>query len=141
MWETGRSKEEGSTLLEMLTVLAIVGVVSALVFPQLGRASRRAQLYRDRSVLLADLRRARADAARGGHSVTVEILAGGEAYQPGRGPVRRLEHERLSGEPESIAFFPDGSARGAEWVLTGPTGSLAAFVEPGVGSVTGSAPP
>jgi prepilin-type N-terminal cleavage/methylation domain-containing protein len=135
MWGTGRSKERGATLLEMMTALAIVGLVSALVFPQLGQASRRAQLARDRSVMVADLRRARADAARTGHSIKLEIADDGTGYDLAGRRIRTFQDERLSGEPPAVAFFPDGSSGGADWILTGRTGRLAAIVEPGAGLV------
>jgi type II secretory pathway pseudopilin PulG len=118
-----------------MTALAIVGLVSALVFPQLGRASRRAQLSRDRSVMVADLRRARAEAARAGHSVTLEITADGTGYDSDGQRVRTFQDERVSGEPAAVAFFADGSSAGADWILTGRTGRLAAVVEPGAGLV------
>lgn len=136
MWGTGRSRERGATLLEMMAALAIVGLVSALVFPQLGRASHRAQLARDRSLMVADLRRARAEAARAGRSVKLEIVAGGTGYESAGRRIRSFQDERLSGEPEDVVFFPDGSSNGADWVLAGRTGRLAASVEPGTGSVT-----
>lgn len=136
MWGTGRSRERGATLLEMMAALAIVGVVSALVFPELGRAARRAQLSRDRAIMVADLRRARAEAARTGHSVKLEIVADGTGYESAGRRIRSFQDERLSGEPQAVAFFPDGSSNGADWVLVGRTGRLTAAVEPGVGFVT-----
>jgi prepilin-type N-terminal cleavage/methylation domain-containing protein len=136
MWGTGRSRERGATLLEMMAALAIVGVVSALVFPQLGRAARRAQLSRDRAIMVADLRGARAEAARTGRSVKLEIASDGTGYEKGGRRIRDFAGERLFGEPEAVVFFPDGSSDGADWILAGRTGRLAAAVEPGVGSVT-----
>jgi type II secretory pathway pseudopilin PulG len=123
----------------MMTVLAILGVVSGLVFPQLGRASRRAQLWRDRSVMVSDLRRARAQAARTGHSVKLEIAADGSGYESAGKRIRSFEGEHLYGDPDAVVFFPDGSSGGAQWVLAGRTGHLAAIVEPGLGSVTAKA--
>jgi type II secretory pathway pseudopilin PulG len=120
----------------MMAVLAILGMVSALVFPQLGRAAQRAQLWRDRSLMIADLRRARAAAARTGHSVKLEIVADGGGYESAGRRVRSFVGERIVGEPPAVAFFPDGSSDGADWVLGGRTGRLAAVVEPGSGSVT-----
>ncbi|HEY2050864.1 MAG TPA: hypothetical protein VGH03_16110 [Caulobacteraceae bacterium] len=85
--------------------------------------------------MVADLRRARAEAARTGHSVKVEISADGTGYDAAGQRIRTFRDEHLSGEPPAVAFFPDGSSDGADWVLTGPTGRLAAIVEPGVGLV------
>jgi prepilin-type N-terminal cleavage/methylation domain-containing protein len=135
MWGTGKSQERGATLLEMMAALAIVGVVSMLVFPELGRASRRAELSRDRSLMVADLRRARADAARTGHSVKLEIVTDGTGYESAGWRIRSFQDERLSGDPQAVAFFPDGSSNGADWILAGRTGRLAASVEPGTGLV------
>lgn len=137
MWGTGRPAERGATLLEMMAALAVVGLISMLVFPELGRAAQRAQLSRDRSVMVADLRRARADAARMGHSVKLEIASDGTGYESAGRRIRSFRDERLSGDPPTVAFFPDGSSNGADWILAGRTGRLAAIVEPGTGSVIG----
>jgi prepilin-type N-terminal cleavage/methylation domain-containing protein len=135
MWGTGRAGQSGSTLIEMLAVVAILGLVTMLIFPQLDRATRRAQLWRDRAVMLADLRGARAQAARGGRSVSFEISADGRGYESGGRRIRTFEGERLDGEPSAVAFFPDGSSNGARWVLAAPVGRLAVIVEPETGLV------
>ncbi|MGE5416838.1 MAG: Tfp pilus assembly protein FimT/FimU [Acidobacteriota bacterium] len=54
-----KSQDLGYTLVELLSVLAIVGILSVLVFPMYRSASSRLELRRDADILAVELRQAR----------------------------------------------------------------------------------
>jgi general secretion pathway protein H len=135
MSATGRAGDAGSTLIEMLVVVAILGAITVLTWPQLAGVSRRAALSRDRGILISDLRWARAQAARTGRSVSLQISPDARGYDMADVQLRRFARERLDGAPGVLTFLPDGSSEGGRWRLVGDGGSLAAVVEPGVGLV------
>jgi general secretion pathway protein G len=101
-----RSAEHGFTLIEMLVVLAILGLVAAVAAQNIGR--RPAGLIREEGEAKLDLAldRARRDAARTGTAQSVD-------------PAALIPGASLSGDlparvsrPGLILVYPDGSSNG-----------------------------
>lgn len=95
----------GFTLIEMLVVLAILGLISGLTFPAVERAVTQQRFRLAAGAVEAALRSGRASAiARGERTAFAapELDAGA----------------RLALPAEGLVFFPDGSASGGAVTLT-----------------------
>lgn len=75
----------GFTLLELLIVIAIIGIIAAIFYVNLSRAMRAAELRQAATQVATDLRRARSSAQRGGKSVDISLPLPGttDQYQIG----------------------------------------------------------
>lgn len=112
----------GFTLLEMLVVLAVLGLISALAFPAAERAQLGQRFEGDAATLEARLHAARAAAIA---SSAPRVL------EPGK-----LDGgSRVETPGESIVFYPDGSARGGALVLSAGRRSRRYTIDPGSGEV------
>lgn len=107
MSATGNS-ESGVTLLEALVVIAIMGMIAAIVAPNIGASLDLLSLRQSASVLQADLRVARATAMRTGSRVTVTPLAGGRGYD-WIGGTKRLPANISLKMSAPVSFLSDGS--------------------------------
>jgi prepilin-type N-terminal cleavage/methylation domain-containing protein len=106
MSATGRSDARGFTLIEMLVVLAVMGLVSGIAFPAVERSIAHMQFRLAAADIEAGLRAARAAAIAGGAPVAyVAASPGGNA-----------EVELPRG---GLEFYPDGSASGGTVSVTG----------------------
>lgn len=139
MSATGSRADAGATLIEMLVVVGILGLVTALVFPAWTGPLRRVQLYEARAALVAHLRTARADSVRGGGPVTLELADDGQSYGWEQSRAVLPSGVGIDGQPRSITFFADGSSSGGALKVTGRGRSLAVEVDPASGLV--EAPP
>jgi len=134
-WGTGSRRDGGFTLVEMLAVLAITAVVSAVAFPAIEVAEKTVALQQTQALLEADLRIARGRALATGAPTRIAIGQAGGVYGWQGGPVRRLpDGMRLqASDGGSPAFFPDGSARAGILALsTGGARKLTGVSETGV---------
>lgn len=119
--------QAGFTLLELLAVLALAGMLMALVPPLLGKGSDRARLDHDRRAILDSLRQARSDAIVSGRTVAFRVDPAHRLYGVGKTD-RPLEDgveltvEAPLAHPGEIHFFADGSASGGLVELTNPAG-------------------
>ncbi len=117
-WAIGMRAERGLTLLELLVVLAILGLVSGLAATAYGgRAAQQQERWASELGLM--LRAARQEAMGAGH--VVHIALGGDAVtaQPSRRPLvlrtgsavhLRWVPGSLDGRRAALMFYPDGSA-------------------------------
>lgn len=125
------------SLLEALVALSIVGLIGTLAYPRLEQASQAAVLRQAATVLVQDLRRARAQAVRSGSVMAVAAAAGGRGYLLPDHSLRPLPEGVSLGQGTAVAairFFPDGAASGGGMVVVSHNRALAVAVD----SVTGS---
>ncbi|MFQ5955240.1 MAG: GspH/FimT family protein [Kiloniellales bacterium] len=122
----------GFTLLELLVVLAVLGLVYALALPSLSGVLAGPRLDREARQLVSALREARSNAIVGGREVafTVDAAAGAWRYGDRRGLVNRRLSLSLQTPPggvggaerPAIRFFSDGGSTGGHLTLKGEAG-------------------
>lgn len=126
------------SLLEALVALSIVGLIGTLAYPRLEQASQAAVLRQAATILVQDLRRARAQAVRSGAAMAVAPAAGGRGYLLPDHSLRPLP-EGVSLGPATAAaairFFPDGAASGGRLVVASNNRALAVAVDSATGAV------
>ena len=130
MSATGSRADAGATLLEMLVVLGILGLVTALVFPSVIHPLQRMTQLQARAALAANLRLARADAARLGHAVTFDLAQDGRSYGWDDATVTLPATLSVEGETRSVRFFADGSSSGGRFWIRGSDRALGVLVDP-----------
>lgn len=118
------SREEGFTLLELLVVLTVVGLLTAIAAPRLSLGTD-ARFSADVQALASDLRALSASARRGGEATRLKQVEGGYLLEPS-GRERKVK-AALAFEPaaasllppsrEEVTFFTDGSATDGELVM------------------------
>lgn len=102
----------GFTLLEMLVVIAIMGLIGGLAFPALDRAAK-AQAFRTATLQIEmAVRQAQADAIRAHRTATVAPFTTNDprmAVALARGP---LATDLKIEQPNALRFYRDGTSSG-----------------------------
>jgi len=127
---------EGFTLIEMLVVLAIVGLTSALAYPELDRMMGSLRLKHTRADIIGALAAARAEALSTGIPVAMKIGSSGTDYILGNAPPQAIDQGlNLTGDPKQIRFFPDGSTSGGTLRIASSLRSATIFISRETGAL------
>jgi general secretion pathway protein H len=125
---TGETGDAGGfTLMELLVVLAILGLALVLAMPTLGRVLPGLELRTEARDVASALREARARAISRNEEVTIIVNRERGTLQLGGKPVVQLSptigipaletsHSSRAGDNE-IRFFPDGTSTGGRLTL------------------------
>jgi general secretion pathway protein H len=119
----------GFTLLELLLVLAILGLVAALTLPSLRRQPDKLRLEAATGTLVSALRFSRAQAIARNADVVVTMHTDRRILESSTGSAIQLDQdisvemifaasERRRGAAGAIRFFPDGTSSGGDILLT-----------------------
>jgi|SoiMethySBSTD1v2_1073268.scaffolds.fasta_scaffold1553394_2 general secretion pathway protein H len=119
----------GFTLLEVLMVLAIIGLVAAFTLPALRRPPDKLRLEAATHTLVSALRFSRVQAIARNEDVIVTLHAERRILESSTGPALQLDQEisvemifaaseRRRNGAGAIRFYPDGTSSGADIVLT-----------------------
>jgi len=119
----------GVTLLEMLVVLAIMGLIAALVLPTFGSGVSTSELRASARQIAAGLRAARSEAVSQRRETFLLIDLAGRRFKVDRNPKEyalppRIEMKLFTAQRDivdantgSIRFFPDGGSNGGRVTL------------------------
>jgi general secretion pathway protein H len=125
----------GFTLIEMLVILAIVALISGILFPSVERALQRQDFAAAKLRVEGALRAARAAAIRGGDTVRFDATRDRRTLRYA-GAVERLpDSAAITVSGEGIAFFPDGSTTGGEVVLANRSQTVRWAVRSATGAI------
>jgi general secretion pathway protein H len=115
--------ERGFTLIEMLVVIAIMGLIAAFALPQFSGAQAKADMTSTARRLAAGLRSTRSLAMTHGRSEAFSLDIARGIYRSGTGAGQAIDknvgltlvtasQERIAAAVGSIRFFADGSSTG-----------------------------
>lgn len=137
-------RESGFTLLELLLVLVILALCTALVVPYAGKGFGTVKTKAAAGTIAATMKLARGLALRARSKCTVSFTDGNRmlmacANEKAQGREILLEEgvEVLSGDRHSVEFFPSGGSTGGTFEVKGPGGAntYAVRIEPSTGRV------
>ncbi len=140
MLATGRVEairaSQGFTLIEMLVILAVAGLVSALAFPAVERALDQQRFRGGVTAVLAGLSASRADAVRSGETVRFAVdPARGEFTGIGRMRETLAAGISMTASGSPILFFRDGSSSGGAVSITNAKRAARISVDAATGKI------
>ena len=128
-------EDEGFTLLEMLVVVGILGLLTAVAFPAVRPTLAHIAAESARSDFAANLRSARAAAIRRDAAVTVEIAPVARGYVWNGRRVDLPGGARLVADTAAVSFAGDGASSGGHFAIAWDGRALDVDVERGAGVV------
>ncbi len=106
-------RPSGFTLLEMLVVIAVLGLAATVVLTSVPPRSVRAEVRAGAAALAGGLRTARGRAIATDRPVAVVLDPASRMFRVGAGPVTRLpDRLAMAATRPAIVFAPDGSSSG-----------------------------
>jgi general secretion pathway protein H len=118
------AREQGLTLLELLIVLALMGLMAAITLPMLGSGVSTSELRASARQLAAGLRAARSDALAQRHEAFLLVDVAGKRFRVSDdarihklpdGVTLKLftaQNDLVDANVGAIRFFPDGGSNG-----------------------------
>jgi Tfp pilus assembly protein FimT len=135
MSETGNRRDNGTTLIEALVVVAITGLVAMIGFPRLQQEMLTLARRQTATAVVERLREARATAMLTDRPVVFSVANGGHAFG-WRGQVAQAgAGVYLTAVNGPIAFYEDGSSTGGAVWVTAARRSYLVGVDSSNGSV------
>jgi general secretion pathway protein H len=124
-------RHRGTTLIELLIALAILGLVASATLPALGASIERQRFKGSAREIVTALRSARIEALRSRSETVLTLDVAERTYSIGQGPMHRLTSadrqevalvtatiEQTSPTSGNIRFFADGSSTGGTVTFT-----------------------
>jgi general secretion pathway protein H len=128
--------ERGYSLLELLIVLAVLGLAAAVTMPQIMGPHGAINQRGFERVLIDEMRQARGEAIRSNRVQWVRIGSDGQSIEVSVGRRIRLPSglglrpvSRVPGAPMAVRFYPNGGSSGASWRLDGGGRSTVVHVD------------
>jgi general secretion pathway protein H len=138
MSATGSRRDAGTTLIEALVTVAVIGLAASVGFPRLQQSLASLSWRESIAVVAARLRQVRADALRTGNVTAFVIAHDGRGYSaPGGGFVPTPPGVELtSPSGRAIGFYGDGSSSGGSIWVSARGRSLPVRVSPATGAIS-----